>query len=218
MWRCGKRFRGSTLPLLAADRQLCARITCICSWPGKRSVCLAMWGQRNVTCSFVFGFTDQALSCFGSWGLEKLMSKCTFLPWWEAGLMPYYRNCQVHQSLQAVTKTSSSLTLCSGRRASLFWQCSQKSAWYSFILLCISGHPCFSHSLKVSLSVFVQGFPFFVVVWVFCCCCFVLLFGVVFFFLLNASYIQPQFLFSESLVSAYILNFIRVSCWFNWLL
>lgn len=161
MWRCGKHLRGSTLPLLAVHRQLCARITCICSWLRKGSVCLAMWVQRNVTCSFVFGFTDQALSWFGSWGREKHMSKCTSLPWWEAGLMPYYRNCQIHQSLQAVSKTSSSFTLCSGRRASLFWQCSQKSAWHLFILHCISGHPCSSHSLKVSSSVFVQGFTFF---------------------------------------------------------
>lgn len=194
----------------------CARITCICSWPGKGSVCRAMWVQRNITCSFVFGFTDQALSWFGSWGLEKHMSKCTFLPWWEAGLMPYYCNCQIRQSLQAVFKVSSSFTLCWGRRASLFWQCSQKSAWHLFILHCISGHPCSSHSSKVSFSVFIQSFPFFVVVWDFCCCCFdLLVWG---FFSSKGNYIQPQLLFLRSLVSACILTFVIVSCWFNWLL
>lgn len=161
LWGCGKHLPGSTLPLLAIHTQLCEGIASICFWPRKGSEYLGMWVLSKVTSPFVFGFTDPALSWFGFWGLEKHMSKCTSLFWWEAGLMPYYCNCQIHQSLQAVSKTSSSFTLCSGRIASLFWQCSQKSAWDLFILDYVSGHPCSYLSLKVSSSVVVQFFGFF---------------------------------------------------------
>lgn len=162
--------------------------TSICFWPRKGPEFLGMWVPSKVTSPFVFGFTEPAQSWFGSWGLEKHTTKRTSLYWWEAGLMPYYCNCQIHQSLQAVSKTSSSFSLCSGRIASLFWQCSQKSAWDLFILDYVSGHPCSCLSLKVSSSVVVQ---FGVFVW---------LVGLFFFyFFLNSSHILPQLCFQKGL-------------------
>lgn len=165
LWGCEKHLPGIMLPLLAVHSQLCVGIAGICFGPRRDSECLGMWASSKVTSLFVFGFTNPGLSWFGSWELEKHTSKRTSLSWWEAGLMLCYCNCQIHQSLQAVFKTSSTFILCSGRIASLFWQCLQKSLWDLFILDYVSGHPCSCLSLKVSSSVVIQVVLFVVVVW-----------------------------------------------------